>query len=149
MSDRLPGSPASWLRSYDRSWLKPDILGAATVWALLVPQALAYSQLAGLPAVYGLYAALGALVLYPLFGSSRHLNVGPEATVATLTAVMLFPLAGGDPERYLALAGVLSLMVAAILALGGFLKLGFVTRFVSSPVLIGYIAGSGLVIVFG
>ena len=149
MSDRLPGSPASWLRSYDRSWLKPDILGAATVWALLVPQALAYSQLAGLPAVYGLYAALGALVLYPLFGSSRHLNVGPEATVATLTAVILFPLAGGDPERYLALAGVLSLMVAAILALGGFLKLGFVTRFLSSPVLIGYIAGSGLVIVLG
>ena len=98
-------------------------------------------NLAGLPAVYGLYAALGALILYPLFGSSRHLNVGPEATVATLTAVIVLPLAGSDPDRYLTLVGLLALMVAAVLALAGFLKLGFVTRFLSSPVLIGYIAG--------
>jgi len=82
-----------------------------------------------LPAVYGLYAALGALILYPLFGSSRHLNVGPEAAVATLTAVIVLPLAGGDSDRYLALVGLLALMVAVVLALAGFLKLGFVTRY--------------------
>lgn len=141
--------PLAWLGDYEKPWLKADAVAAATVWALLVPQALAYSQLAGLPAVYGLYAALGALILYPLFGSSRHLNVGPEATVATLTATILIPLAGTDPERYLALAGLLSLMVGVALALGGFLKLGVVTRFLSTPVLTGYIAGSGIVIVLG
>ena len=73
--------PAPWLADYDKTWLRTDAVAGVTVWALLVPQALAYGQLTGLPAVHGLYAALGALALYALYGTSRHLNVGPEATV--------------------------------------------------------------------
>jgi SulP family sulfate permease len=141
--------PAGWLSAYERSWLATDVLAGTTVWALLVPQALAYSQLAGLPPVHGLYAALGALALYGLFGTSRHLNVGPEATVATLVATTVTPLAAGDPELYLTLTAILALLTGAALAIGGLLRLGAVTRLLSVPVLIGYITGSALVIIGG
>lgn len=141
--------PAPWLADYDKSWFRTDAVAGITVWALLVPQALAYGQLTGLPAVHGLYAALGALALYALYGTSRHLNVGPEATVATLVATIIAPLAMGDPERYLTLAVILALLTGAVLALAGLLKLGAVTRLLSTPVLIGYITGSALVIIAG
>ena len=141
--------PARWLAEYDRASLPKDALAGLTVWALLVPQALAYGQLAGLPAVHGLYAALGALALYGVFGTSRHLNVGPEATVATLVATTVTPLAAGDPELYFTLAAVLALLTSAVLVVGGLLRLGIVTRLLSLPVLLGYITGSGLVIAIG
>lgn len=124
-------------------------MAGITVWALLVPQALAYGQLTGLPAVHGLYAALGALALYGLYGTSRHLNVGPEATVATLVATIVTPLAMGDPERYLTLVVILAVLTGVALALGGLLKLGAVTRLLSTPVLTGYITGSAIVIIAG
>jgi SulP family sulfate permease len=142
-------NPVGWLAEYDRAYLSKDAVAGVTVWALLVPQALAYAQLAGLPAVHGLYAALGALALYGLFGTSRHLNVGPEATVATLVATTVTPLAAGDPERYLTLAAVLALLTGAVLVAGGLLRLGAVVRLLSVPVLIGYITGSALVIIGG
>jgi SulP family sulfate permease len=141
--------PAPWLSGYQRSWLRTDAIAGITVWALLVPQALAYGQLSGLPAVHGLYAALGALALYGLYGTSRHLNVGPEATVATLAATTVTPVAGNDPERYLTLMVILALLTAAALFLGGILRLGIVTRLLSTPVLIGYITGSAIVIIVG
>jgi SulP family sulfate permease len=141
--------PVSWLAGYHRSSLPKDAVAGVTVWALLVPQALAYSQLAGLPAVHGLYAALGALALYAVFGTSRHLNVGPEATIATLVATTVTPLAADDPELYLSLAAVLALLTGAVLVIGGLLRLGAVVRLLSVPVLIGYITGSALVIIGG
>jgi sulfate permease, SulP family len=99
-------------RTYERSWLRPDALAAVTVWALLVPQALAYAQLARLDPVVGLYAAIGAAVGYVLLGGVRSMNVGPEATVALLTASVVAPMAAGDPARYLALAGGLALVAS-------------------------------------
>lgn len=144
-----PRMIAPWVEDYSRSYVRGDVVAAVTVWALLVPQALAYGQLAGLPAVHGLYAALGALSLYWLFGTSRHLNVGPEATVATLVATVVAPLAGSDPEKYLTLAAILAVLTGVALAIGGLLKLGVVTRLLSTPVLIGYITGSALVIIGG
>lgn len=144
-----PWRPAPWLADYERSWLRTDVIAGITVWALLVPQALAYGQLTGLPPVHGLYAALGALALFALYGTSRHLNVGPEATVATLAATIVTPLAMGDPERYLTLAVILALLTGVMLAFGGILKLGAVTRLLSTPVLIGYITGSAIVIIIG
>ena len=138
-----------WLKDYSRSNLQGDVVAAVTVWALLVPQALAYAQLAGLPAVHGLYASLGALALYWLWGTSQHLNVGPEATVATLVATVVTPLAGGDPEKFLTLAAILAVLTGVALAVGGLLKLGVVTRLLSTPVLIGYITGSAVVIIGG
>ncbi|MGI9609295.1 MAG: SulP family inorganic anion transporter [Acidimicrobiia bacterium] len=140
---------APWLRDYSRSNIRGDVMAAVTVWALLVPQGLAYGQLAGLPAVHGLYAALGALGLYWLWGTSRHLNVGPEATVATLVVTVVTPLASGDPEKYLTLAAILAVLTGVALVVGGLLKLGVVTRLLSTPVLVGYITGSALVIIGG
>lgn len=141
--------PLRWLKEYERASIPNDALAGLTVWALLVPQALAYGQLTGLPAVHGLYAALGALALYGVLGTSRHLNVGPEATVATLVATSVAPIAAGDAELYLTLTAVLALLTGAVLVLGGLLRVGSITRLLSVPVLIGYVTGSGLVIAGG
>ncbi len=84
-------------RTYRRAWLQPDLLAAVTVWALLVPQALAYAQLAQVDAVVGLYAAMGAAIGYVLLGGVRSMNVGPEATVALLTALVVAPAGRGRP----------------------------------------------------
>ncbi len=135
------------IRAYERSWLQPDTLAAVTVWALLVPQALAYAQLAQVDAVVGLYAAIGAAIGYVLLGGVRSMNVGPEATVALLTASVVAPLAAGDPTRYLALAGALALIAGGWLILAGIIGLGFVTRFLSRPLLLGYVAGSAIVMI--
>jgi SulP family sulfate permease len=134
-------------RTYERSWLRADALAAVTVWALLVPQALAYAQLAQVDAVVGLYAAIGAAVGYVVLGGVRSMNVGPEATVALLTASVVAPMAAGDPARYLALAGALALIAGGWLILSGLIGLGFVTRFLSRPLLMGYVAGSAIVMI--
>jgi SulP family sulfate permease len=145
---KLSGIPVIRLAlTYERGWLQPDALAAVTVWALLVPQALAYSQLAQVDAVVGLYAALGAAVGYVLLGSVRSMNVGPEATVALLTASVVAPLAGGDTARYLALVGGLAVIAGGWMILAGIIGLGFVTRFLSRPLLMGYVAGSAIVMI--
>ena len=133
--------------TYDRSWVRPDVLAAVTVWALLVPQALAYAQLAQVDAVVGLYAAMGAAIGYLLLGGVRSMNVGPEATVALLTASVVAPLAEGDPSRYLALVGGMAIMTGVWMLLAGVIGLGFVTRFLSRPLLLGYVAGSAVVMI--
>jgi sulfate permease, SulP family len=134
-------------KTYDRGWIRLDALAAVTVWALLVPQALAYAQLAQVDAVVGLYAAMGAAVGYLLLGGVRSMNVGPEATVALLTASVVAPMAAGDPARYLALTGALALMTGLWMLLAGVIGLGFVTRFLSRPLLLGYVAGSAVVMI--
>ena len=102
------------LRGYQRAWLRADVIAGVTVAAYLVPQVMAYATVAGLPPVTGLWAALPALVVYPVLGSSRSLSMGPEATTALMTAVALGPLAAGDPARYAALAATLALLVGAM-----------------------------------
>ncbi|MDJ0790777.1 MAG: SulP family inorganic anion transporter [Acidimicrobiia bacterium] len=135
------------LSSYERSWFRPDILAGATVWAMLVPQALGYASLAGMPTVYGLYAAIGGLALYWIWGTSRELNVGPESTVAIMVATILTPLAASGSEEYLALAAMLAILVGLVLLVGGLLRLGRIADFLSRPILAGYVFGSGLLIV--
>jgi SulP family sulfate permease len=122
-------------------------VAALTVWALLIPQGLAYAQLGGLDPVYGLYAAIGALVGYALLGRVRELNAGPEATVALLSATVVAAIAGSDPARYVALMGGLALMVGVMLALAGLAGLGFITRYLSRPLLLGYVSGSAVVMI--
>ena len=99
------------LRGYQRSWLRGDLIAGVTVAAYLVPQVMAYATVAGLPPVAGLWAALPALVVYALLGSSRSLSMGPEATTALMTAIAIGPLAAGDPARYAVLAATLALLV--------------------------------------
>ena len=134
------------LARYEKAWLRRDLFAGLTLWALLIPQGLAYAQLAGLPPVTGLYVGVVALVAYALLGTSRYLTVGPESSVAIIVAVELSPLAGNDAKRYAALAGMLALLVAGFLVIGFVARLGIVTRLLSSPVLTGYLAGSGIVI---
>ena len=114
-----------WSEGYERAWLAVDLLAALTVWALLVPQALAYAQLAGLDPVVGLYASLGAIIGYALIGGVREMSVGPEATIALLTvSVVGSAERGGDPVRFAALAAGLALVTGVVLILGGLARLG-------------------------
>ncbi len=133
------------LTSYDRSWLRPDALAALSVWALLIPQGMAYAQLAGMPAVTGLYVGMIGMVAYGLFGTSRYLNIGPESSVAILIASSLFGMAVVGTEAYMARAATLALLVGGMLLIGFVLRLGVITRLLSAPVLTGYLAGSAIV----
>ena len=135
------------LGSYRRGWLMRDAVAAVTVCAVLVPQALAYGQLAGLSPVAGLYAALAPLVLYPLFASSRRLMVGPESGLAILTAVALAPLAAEGSAQFAVLAAMLALLTGAVLILAGVLRLGFLADFFSRPVLLGFLNGVAVIII--
>lgn len=144
LARRIPG--LALLRGYDRAWLQTDLVAGATVFAVLVPSGLAYGDLAGLTPAAGLYAALAAMVAYALFGSSRQMIIGPEATTAIIVATSLAPLAGGDPLRHAALAGALAIMVGLVCFIAAALRLGFLTDFLSQPILTGYITGSALIV---
>ncbi len=133
------------LGSYERRWLRSDGLSALSVWALLIPQGLAYAQLAGMPAVTGLYVGMIGMLAYGLFGTSRYLSVGPESSVAILIASSLVGMAAIGTDRYVALAATLALLVGVMLLIGFVLRLGVITRLLSSPVLTGYLAGSAIV----
>jgi len=138
----LPGLAV--LRSYERGWLRVDLVAGLTVGAMLIPQSMAYAELAGMPPEHGFYAVIGALVVYALAGTSRHLGVGPEPGTAILAATGVGAIAAGDPERYLALMAALALVVAAICLVGAAVHLGFLAAVLSKPVLVGYITGVGL-----
>jgi len=135
----LPG--VGQLRSYQRSWLRYDVLAGVTVAAYLIPQVMAYAELAGLPAVVGLWATLGPLLVYAVLGSSPQLSVGPESTTALITAAAIGSVAAGDPDRYATLAAALCLVVGVFCVLGWAGRLGFLADLLSKPVLIGYMAG--------
>lgn len=145
MKRYVPG--ISLITDYEASWWRLDILAAMSLWAVLIPQTMAYAQLAGVPSVYGLYTAFAAMIGYALFGTSRVLNQGPESAVAIVTAATLMPLVGGDGERYILLASVLAILVGLWAIIGGFARLGFITRYISRPILTGYIVGSAWLIV--
>ena len=132
------------LLHYERGWLRVDILAGLTVGAMLVPQGMAYAELADMPPVTGFYAALLALVAYAVVGSSRHLGVGPEPGTAILAATGVGAIAAGDPARYLALMAALALTVGVICLLAAVARLGFIASVLSKPVLVGYITGVGL-----
>jgi high affinity sulfate transporter 1 len=135
------------LRGYRRSWLRGDLIAGVTVAAYLIPQVMAYATVAGVPAVAGLWAALPALVIYAVLGSSSSLSMGPEATTALMTAIAIGPLASGDPARYAGLAATLALLVGAMSVGAWLLRLGFVADLLSRPVLVGYLAGVAVIMI--
>ncbi|MCH9700521.1 MAG: sodium-independent anion transporter, partial [Actinomycetia bacterium] len=143
----LPG--LTQFRQYEAGWLRADLTAGLTVAAYLIPQAMAYATLAGLPPVAGLWAALVPLAVYAVLGSSRQLSVGPEASTTAMTAATLGPIAGGDAGRYAALAAALALLVGVICLLGGLVRLGFLANLLSRPILVGYMAGIALVMIAG
>ncbi|MEN0139551.1 MAG: SulP family inorganic anion transporter [Rhodococcus sp. (in: high G+C Gram-positive bacteria)] len=137
------------LRDYRRGWVRPDVIAGLTVWAVLVPEALAYATIAGVPPVVGLYAAVPALILYAAAGSSRHLVVGPMSATAALSAAIVAPLAGADGGKYAALSAVLAIATGIAGLIAGLLRLGFIASFISEPVLKGFIVGLALTIIIG
>ncbi|GEM32593.1 hypothetical protein NN3_36000 [Nocardia neocaledoniensis NBRC 108232] len=139
----------SSLRGYPRAWVRPDVIAGLTVWAVLVPEALAYASIAGVAPVVGLYAAVPALMLYAMVGSSRHLVVGPMSATAALSAAIVAPVAGADGGRYLALTAGLAICTGIVGLLAGMIRLGFIASFISEPVLKGFIVGLALVIIIG
>ena len=135
------------LGGYQRSWVRGDLLAGLSVWAVLVPEALAYASIAGVSPVVGLYAAPGALILYAALGSSRQLVVGPMAAAAVLSAATvgaLVPVGGG---RFAALTAALAIITGLAALAAGLLRLGFLANFISEPVLKGFIIGLSLTII--
>ena len=135
------------LRGYERSWLSRDLTAGVLIVALAIPLSMGMAELAGMPPVAGLYSCILPLVAYAFFGSSRQLVVALDASTAAMLAAAVAPLAGGDPLRYAALAGGLTLLVGAVLLIAGVARLGLVADFLSEPVLLGYQAGLALVVV--
>ena len=139
-----------WLPAYRSSWLRSDLLAGATTAAVVIPQAMAYATLAGLPVEVGLYAALTPMVVYALLGTSRVLSVSVTSTISLLTAAVLgMVISSTQPGEILVAAGTLAAMVGVLLILGSILRLGFLANFISVPVLTGFKAGIGLVILLG
>lgn len=146
---RIPG--IGLFRSYRGSYLRPDIVAGLILTALLVPQGMAYAELAGLPPITGLYTSILCLLGYALFGPSKVLVLGPDSSLGPMIAATIIPLVGahGDPQRAVALASMLALLVGAATALAGLGRLGFVADLISKPTMIGYMNGLALTILVG
>lgn len=137
-----------WLSGYEKDWLRPDVLAGLTTSAVVIPKAMAYATIAGLPVQVGLYTAFLPMVIYAVLGTSRVLSVSTTTTLAILTAAELGEVVpNGDPAGLLTASATLTLLVGAILVIACALRLGFVANFISEPVLVGFKAGIGVVIV--
>ena len=149
MSSFVPG--VALIRSYRVSWLPKDLVAGLILTALLVPQGMAYAELAGLPPITGLYTSILCLIGYALFGPSKILVLGPDSSLGPMIAATILPLAAAnrDPARAVALASVLALLVGAMTVLAGVARLGFVADLLSKPTMIGYMNGLALTIVVG
>lgn len=135
-----------WLPKYRKTDLKGDMSAGLTVGVMLIPQGMAYAMIAGMPPIYGLYAATLPLILYAIFGTSRHLAVGPVAMVSLLTAAGIGTMAEVGTSEYIALALALALLVGGIQFLFGVFRLGFMVNFLSHPVISGFTSAAALII---
>ncbi len=136
-------------RSYRRDWLAGDLVAGVVLVAMLVPQGIAYSELAGLPPVHGLYATMIPLIVYAILGPSRILVLGPDSAVAPVVAAAIIPLAGNDTGERVALAGAAAILVGIFCLIGGLTGLGFVADLLSRPVRTGYLAGIAVSVIAG
>ena len=137
-----------WLLPYHADWLRPDIVAGLTTGAVIIPKAMAYAMMAGLPVQVGIYTALVPMVIYAVLGTSRVLSVSTTTTLAILTAAQLGQVVpDGNPAALLTASATLTLLVGAALLVASLLRLGMVANFISEPVLVGFRAGIGLVIV--
>jgi high affinity sulfate transporter 1 len=148
-SRSLPG--IRLLTNYRLSWLRSDVIAGVVLTTLLVPQGMAYAELAGLPAITGLYTSILCLIGYALFGPSRILVLGPDSSLGPMIAATILPIigSGGNPEKAIALASMMALIVGAFMILAGIAKLGFIADLLSKPTQIGYMNGLALTILVG
>ena len=146
-------APGRWLfpslAGYRRGWLRGDLIAGLTVWAVLIPEALAYASIAGVSPVVGLYAAPGALILYAALGSSRHLITGPMSATAALSAATVADLVARSDDKFVTMTAALAITTGLAALLAGLLRLGFLASFISEPVIKGFIVGLALTIIIG
>ncbi len=138
-----------WLRSYRRKWLRADVLGGITVWAVLIPEAMAYAGIAGVPPLMGLYTVPLPLFFYALLGSSRMMVVGPDSATALLSAGIVGSMALHGGEHFLVLTSALAVTVGVLFLLFGIFRLGWLANLVSRPVMSGFLQGIVLVTIIG
>ncbi len=143
----IPGIRA--IRTYNRSWLAKDLIAGIILCALLVPQGMAYAELAGLPAITGLYTTVVCLFAYAAVGPSPYLVLGPDSSLSPMIAAAILPLAMGDEAYAIALAGMLALFVGLVCTSVGLARLGFIADLLSAPVRVGYLAGLAITIFVG
>lgn len=141
----LPG--VHTMLHYDRRWLRSDVLAGLTVCAYLIPQVMAYAQIAGLPAVVGLWGMCAPLLVYAVVGASRRLSVGPESTTALMTAAVVGTLAGSSGGRAIEVASLLAIVVGVICVVAWVFRLGFLANLLSRPVLVGYLTGIAVLMI--
>ncbi|MCO8271817.1 sulfate permease [Actinoplanes sp. TRM 88003] len=148
-SEWVPGVQAA--ASYEARWLPKDVMAGLVLTTLLVPQGMAYAELAGLPAITGLYTSILCLVAYAIFGPSKVLVLGPDSALGPMIAAVVVPivLADGDPGKAVALASVLALLVGLFMTVAAVAKLGFVADLLSHPTQLGYINGLAVTIFIG
>ena len=135
----FPGLRA--LREYKLAWLRYDIMAGLVLTTMLVPVGIAYAVASGVPGIYGLYATIIPLLAYALFGPSRILVLGPDSSLAAVILAVVLPLSGGDPQRAIALAGMMAIVSGAVCILAGIARLGFITELLSKPIRYGYMNG--------
>jgi SulP family sulfate permease len=140
-----------WLPRYNRAWLVADIIAGLTLWGLVVPEGMAYAGVAGLPAQFGLYTLVASLLVYALFGSSRHLSVGATSATAALIASTVIAVGAttSDMATYSAYAVALVLVVGVVFLVAGVARLGWVTQFLSKPVMDGFVTGLAIFVAVG
>ena len=135
------------LRHYDRGWLRHDVAAGLVLTTMLVPVGLAYAEASGVPGICGLYATIVPLLAYAVFGPSRILVLGPDSSLAPLILSVVLPLSAGDPQRAVAVAGVMALVSGAVCIAAGLARLGFVTELLSKPIRYGYMNGIALTVI--
>ncbi len=133
-------------RTYQRAWFRPDLLAGISVCVVMVPSVIAYAELAGLPPINGLYAALAGLIGYAMFASSRQVIAGPDAAVALLVGIGITPFLKDNPERAPVLAAMIALLGGGLMLVASRLKAGVIADFLSKPVLVGYLTGAALIL---
>src|SRR5262249_15306647 len=140
----LPGLKT--LRQYESSWLRHDLLAGAVITTMLVPVGIAYAEVRGVPGINGLYATIVPLLAYALFGPSRILVLGPDSALAAVILTVVLPLSGGEPQRAVALAGMMAIISGAVCVAVGLARLGFITELLSKPIRYGYMNGIALTV---
>lgn len=134
------------LRQYQFSWLQHDLIAGLVMTTMLVPVGIAYAEASGLPGITGLYATIVPLLAYAVFGPSRILVLGPDSSLAPLILGVVLPLSAGDPQRAIALAGMMAIVSGGVCVVAGFVRLGFVTELLSKPIRYGYMNGIALTV---
>jgi high affinity sulfate transporter 1 len=145
----VPASVLPSMHGYRRAWLGSDALAALTLLAIAVPEQLAIARLAGMPVITGLFAFVAGTVAFAVLGSNPQLSVGADSTIAPLFAVGIAHLASTDSTHYIALVGLLAVVVGVLVALVGLLRLGWIAQFLSAPIVAGFLAGVAVTIVIG